>query len=189
MADQRPKFPESLAHPIEIGKGVRVVRLSSADLSTAEAIENLVSDLYWHADDLYYLFFKHGEGIAPALLRRLESYDITSETTQFYFFRHPHPIDEIDFVRVLPGEAQLEWQQKAAAGQMHGRITLGLAPWRKKKLDLAYAAEATASAIANHEPTIELKPNFSGIGINLHSALRRFKAWWGEQQRSNDRVE
>jgi hypothetical protein len=54
---------------------------------------------------------------------------------------------------------------------------------------LVYAAEATASAIARQEPTIELKPNFSGIGINLHSALRRFKTWWDKQQRSNSDVE
>ncbi len=117
-------------------------------------------------------------GIAPNLLQRLESYGIRSEKTEFYFFRHPYSGNENDFVRILPGEAHFDWQRKAAEGQMYGRISLGLEPWRKKKIDLAYTAEATASAIANQEPAIELKPNFSGIGVNLHSVLRKIKTWW-----------
>jgi hypothetical protein len=73
MTEERPKWPSSLPPPVEITEGPSRVDLTPADLSTAEDISGLVSDLYWHSDDHYYLFFKHGEGIGAELTKQLES--------------------------------------------------------------------------------------------------------------------
>jgi hypothetical protein len=178
MPGQRSKFPESLPPPVEVNEVVREVRLTSENLSTSESIKNLVSDLYWHADASYYLFFQHGIGTPSELLRQFDFHGVTSRTVQLYFYEHPTAVDRTDLIRIRPGEAQFDWQREAATGQMYGRLTLGLALWKKKELDLTYAAEATANAIANQESVIELKPNFAGIGLNLHSLWRKLTAWW-----------
>jgi diguanylate cyclase (GGDEF)-like protein len=143
MTEERPKWPSSLPPLVELTEGPSRVDLTLADLSTSEDVSGLVSDLYWHSDDQYYLFFKHENGIGAELAKELESQGLALRKTEFYFYRHPYPVSERDFIRVLPGELEFDWQRQAAAGEMFGRITVTLEPWRRKQLDGTTTASAT----------------------------------------------
>jgi hypothetical protein len=57
MADQKPKWPESLPPPSEVTEGPRRVHLVPGDLVREGAIQTLVHDLYWFPKDEYFLFF------------------------------------------------------------------------------------------------------------------------------------
>jgi diguanylate cyclase (GGDEF)-like protein len=146
MTEERPRWPESLPPPVEITESSRVDLIPN-DLSTAEDVSGLVSDLYWHSDDQYYLFFKHGQEIDGELLKQLDAQGIALRKTDFYFYRHANSTSEKDFIRVLPGAPNFEWQREAASGEMFGRATVTLEPWRRKQLDAAATATATQRAL------------------------------------------
>ncbi len=183
MTEELPKFPDSLPPPVEVGEGSRYINLTPDGLKPAAALADLVHDLYWFPDNHYFLFFVYGEGIGTNLQERLKSHGVATKKTEMYFYRHPKPAYENDFVQVLPHSAKHEWLKEAARGQMYGRILLSLEPWKRKQLDLEHTARATAKAMADTEPTIEMKPNFAGMGINLNSVFRRLGRWWSTRRK------
>ena len=166
-------------------EGPRHSSLMPDDLSSVEGITNLVHDLYWYPDDLYLLFFFFGEGIAASLNETLKTHGVAMKKTELYFYRHPNSAYKNNFIRVLPHSEAPEWQKEAARGQMFGRISLSLEPWRRKQLDLEQTAHATTRAIADSEPIVEMKLNLWGVGINLQSLLHRVKRWWNRGRKSN----
>lgn len=183
MAEHRPKFPDSLPPPVEMIEGPRHIHLTEKDLQIADDIKDLVSDLYWHSEDNYYLFFRYGEGVNKDLLNQLEHYGVASRKTELYFYRRPHPAYENDFVKLLPDQIKYEWQRQAAQGEMYGRVSLSLEPWQRKQLDIAQAAQATASIIDNNQPVLDLKPGLWGFNLNLRSLFRTFKTLCKSKQR------
>lgn len=178
MTTETPKFPDSLPPPTAVVEESRHAYFVPDDFNSAAAIADLVHDLYWFPDTDYCLFFVYGEGIGAGLEERLKAQGVATRKTEMYFYRHPNPAHENDFIRILPHSAEHEWVIKAAQGQMYGRVLLSLEPWRKKQLDLEHAGRAAARTIADAEPVIEMKPNFAGMGVNIHSALRRLKRWF-----------
>lgn len=188
MTERIPKFPDSLPPPVEVVEGPRYINFMPDELKPTTAIADLVHDLYCHHDNHYFLFFVYGEGIGADLKERLKSHGVAMKKTELYFYRHPKPAYKSDLIRVLPHSGEFEWQKEAAKGQMYGRVFLSLEPWRRKQLDLEYAARATTRAIADAEPVVEMKPNFAGMGINMHSVFLRLKRWWsGRRLRARGR--
>jgi hypothetical protein len=177
MSERRPKFPNLLPPPMEVIEGPRYVNLMEKDLQSINKIEDLVSDLYWFSEDHYYLFFRFGEGVHSNLQYMFDNYGIASKTTELYFYKHPIPAYENDFVRVLPTEHTHEWQRQAAAGRMYGRVMLSLEAWRKRQLDITQIAQTTASAIVSNQPILDLKPGLWGFSLNLRSLYRRVKVF------------
>jgi len=185
MTTELPKFPESLPPPVEMTEGPRRVFLTPEELPNTEKISELVHDLYWFSDDLYFLFYPHGKGIGLDLNKRMESNGVGMRKTELYFYRRLKPAYENDFIRVLPHSAEYDWQRETEKGQMFGRVTLSLEPWRRKQLDLEYAAHVTSGAIVNNEPVVEMKPNYCGMGINVRALLKKLKRWWRDRKESN----
>jgi diguanylate cyclase (GGDEF)-like protein len=189
MAEERPKWPESLPPPVEITESRRV-DLVSGDLSTAADISGLASDLYWHSDDEYYLFFKHGQGIDGELLKKLEAQGIALRKTELYFYRHPHPTSDKDFVRILPGETKFEWQRETASGEMFGRFALTLESWRRKQLDASATGAATRRVIETRDQRpaseeVELEQKFQ-ILRSAAQEQRDFERWTTEASGLSD---
>lgn len=181
MTDKQPKWPDSLPHPVEINEGARRCNLMPDDLETAQAVRDLVHDLYWFPHDSYFLFFVYGTGIGVELNNALGTHGITMKKTELYFYRNPNPAYKNDFLRVLPHSDAPEWQKEAAKGQMFGRITLSLEPWRRKQLDFKHTAQVTTKAITDRESIIEMKPNIWGIGVNVPRLMYRVKGWWSRR--------
>ena len=177
MANERPKWPESLPPPVEITEGATRVAMSPHDLTSDEAISHLVHDMYWFPDSEYFLYFVYKEGIGQELDARLQTWGIERKKTEMYFYKHPKPAHENDFVRALPGVDAPPWVKEAAEGQMYGRVQLSLSVTMRKQLDLSETARAMRAAISDADPVFEAKPNFFGIGINLNNLWRRAKNW------------
>lgn len=177
MAEKRPKWPESLPPPVEITEGPPRVNFAPNDLRSDDAIKDLVHDLYWFPDSEYFIYFLHGEGIGQELDARLEEWGIERRKTEMYFYKHPKPAYENDFVRALPVADAPPWVREAAEGPMYGRVQLSLSAAMRKQLDLSETSRATSVAIQESDPVIEAKPNFFGMGISLNSLWRRVKNW------------
>jgi hypothetical protein len=103
MAEERPKWPESLPPPVEFTEGAPRVDLAPHELGADDAIKDLVHDLYWFPDSEYFVYFLYGEGIGQELDVRLEAWGIERRKTEMYFYKHPKPAYKNDFVRALPG--------------------------------------------------------------------------------------
>ena len=57
MAEERPKWPESLPPPVEFTEGDPRVDLAPHELGADDAIKDLVHDLYWFPDSEYFVYF------------------------------------------------------------------------------------------------------------------------------------
>ncbi|MDZ7660930.1 hypothetical protein [Thiohalophilus sp.] len=182
MVEERPKWPESLPPPIEISEGTRRVDLVPDQLGTDEALQDLVHDLYWFSDSEYFVYFVYGEGIGQNLHVRLNGWGIETKKTEMYFYKHPKPAYENDFVRAVPGENVPAWVKEAVNVKMYGRVKLELSVTMRKQLDLSETAWNTSAAISNSDPVIEAKPNFFGMGINLNSLWRKVKKWFQRKE-------
>ena len=148
-----------------------------SDLDCDDEILDLVRFLFWHPDDRYYLFFPYSEGISDNLAASLGRFGVSLRMTEMYFFRHPAPAYENDFVRILPQDDIHDWQRLAAKCRMFGRITLTLECWKRKQIEFRELARITAAEIAENEDVLEAKPNLMGFGINLNSGWRKSKRW------------
>lgn len=175
MADKAPKWPESLPLPFEFVEGPRQNLFSATDLKSENRIRDLIHDLYWFPDDQYFLYFLQGEGVDNDLSFKLETMGVVMKKTELYFYRHPNAAYPNDFIRVLPNDDAPQWQAEAATGQMFGRVSLSLEPARRKQIDFQESAKVTSAVLRNSEPVVEAKPNFFGIGINLHSLWHKIE--------------
>ena len=62
MAEEVPRWPNSLPLPSKLTFGARRVHLLPTDFEMGGALDDLIHDLYWFPDDLYYLFYSGSEG-------------------------------------------------------------------------------------------------------------------------------
>jgi len=177
MADEIPKWPESLPLPFEMTRGPREHHLTAADFEGEKNIDDHIHDLYWFPDDLNFIYFRYGEGLGKAFISKIEKIGIEVKKTELYFYRHPNPTYQNDFIRVLPHEDVPNWQKEAAKGPMFGRVFIVLNPARRKQIDFQENARITSNIIADNESLIEAKPNFFGIGVNLNSLWRKALKW------------
>jgi hypothetical protein len=181
MEDEIPKWPESLPPPFEMTRGPREHHLTAADLEGETNINDLIHDLYWFPDDLNFIYFRHGEGLGKAFISKIEKKGIEVKKTELYFYRHPKPAYQNDYIRILPHENVPNWQKEAANGPMFGRVLVTLKPARRKQIDFYESARITIKVIADNESLIEAKPNFFGLGVNLNSLLRKALKWLRHQ--------
>jgi hypothetical protein len=165
-------------------EGPRRVYFSCADLQSEVAISNVVHDLYWFPDDERFLYFRYGVGIGVSLRTSLEEQGIEMKKTEMYFYRHPKPAYENDFVRVMRHADVPEWKLNAAKRAMHGRVSLTLAPWRRKEMGFAEAAHVNTQIVGDKERVFEAKPNFYGFSLNLHRLWRVVKRWYKRRHSS-----
>lgn len=178
MDKNLPKWPDSLPPPVSIGKGVRHHCVSPDEFGDQKELLNLLHDMYWFSDDLYFMFTKEGKGLGAEFSKRIEVVGIEVIKIENYFYPHPSPGHKNDYVHLPPGEIKYDWHREASEKQMYTRFTLQLTPWKRKELDMAYSAEATSRALAKEEPVIEAKPGIAGFSINLIAAWRKVRAKW-----------
>lgn len=185
MTEQISKWPESLPAPCEIVEGPGEVVFTTHDLEEDSAIRNLVHDLYWFQDDEYFLYSLYGHGVGQTLNMRLKTHGVMTKKTEMYFYRHPKPAHENDFIRVTPHSDVPQWMKDAAQGEMYARGYLTLEAARRKQLDFREAARVATNTMADNESVVEAKPNFFGLGLNLNSLWRIAKRWLNRKKRSN----
>jgi hypothetical protein len=178
MDKNLPKWPDSLPPPTSIEKGVRHHFMSPDEFDDQNELLNLVHDMYWFSDDLYFIFTKEGEGLGVEFSKRIESVGIEVTKIENYFYPHLNPGYRNDYVHLPPGEIKYDWHREASKKQMYTRFTLKLTTWKKKELDIAYSTEAITKTLAKEEPVIEAKPGIAGFTINLIAAWRRVKEKW-----------
>ena len=173
MEKKLPEWPESLPPPTSITMGEKMHYMSPDEFKDSSEFTKLLHDMYWFPDDLYFVFTKEGEGLGSQFSKSIENTGIEIKKIENYFYPHPNPGYKNDYVHLPPGEMNFEWQREASKKQMYVRFNLKLATWKKKELDIAYAAEATTNALSKNEPIIEAKPGFAGFSINLVSVWKK----------------
>ena len=173
-----PSWPANLPLPVEYGKMKSLICLSSDQLQKPEELQTLVHDIFWFPDDLYYIFGEVDKGMGAELFECLRQSGICIELTQRCFYPHPNPGYKNDFVQLTPDNIVHDWHRKAAKKQEYVRYTIALAPWKRKELDIAYAAEANVRMLQEREPIVEAKPGVAGFSVNLMVVLERVKRWW-----------
>lgn len=178
MSEEMPRWPSSLPMPAKMTFGPRRVHLLPADFENHGAIADLLHDLYWFPDDLYYLFYSDVLKLTSKASAELKESGVVITETESYFYKHPKPGYERDFIQVLPSESYPEWRKEAAAGQMFWRASLSLEAAVRKEMDFDESAARTRDAIADSEDVVDFKPNFFGVGLNLNSLWRRVLAWF-----------
>lgn len=177
-----PSWPTNLPPPIEYGKIRKLICFSPNQLQKPEDLQDLVHDLYWFPEDLYYIFGEVGKGIGPELFKQVDHFGISIELTQRCFYPHPNPGFENDFVHLTPDKIEYDWHREAAKKQEYIRYTIALMPWKRKELDFSYAAEANAKIQEEREPIMEAKPGIAGFSINLLAIFERIKRWWNDRR-------
>ena len=178
MSEKMPKWPDSLPFPAKVTFGPGRVHLLPADFDSEGAISNILHDLYWFPDNHYYLFYSDTLKLTSEAATELEASGIVFAEIESYFYKHPKPGYERDFIQVLPSGDYPAWRKEAAEGQMFWRASLALDSTTQREMDLNESAARTRDAITDSEDLVDLKPNFFGIGVNLNIALRRFLAWF-----------
>ena len=89
---------------------------------------------------------------------------------EFNFYRHPS--FRRDFIRIVAkdGRYSFDWEKDVVEkGPMFLRVTLKLAEWKRRELEIRQQVEAVKASDAN---PLELNPNFMGFGIDLLKAVR-----------------
>ena len=178
MDKPTPKWPESLPPPVYIGKEQRVCHMSPDEFGEDKALLDLLHDMYWFIDGLYYVYTKHEETLGVVLSESFDNAGIEVIAIESFFYSHPKPAYKNDFVHLPPNAIQYDWHREAASTQMYTRFSLAVSAWKRKELDLAYSAEATVDAIAKGEPMVEAKPGFGGVTLNLRVVLQRARKWF-----------
>jgi len=176
MAEKElPKWPEELPPPIEVGKMTRMNYMSTDEFSASTAIPDLIHDMFWFPEDGYFIFCEANKGIEETLSTNLKNSGIEFELSQRCFYPHPNPGYKNDFVQILPGEANYEWQKEASAKTEYSRHTLSLAAWKKKELDIAYTTESVVHASKSPSPVVSARPGMFGFSIDLIALYKKWK--------------
>lgn len=177
MSDDVPKWPDSLPFPAKVTFEPRRVHLLPADFESDRAVTDLLHDLYWFPDDRYYLFYSDTMKLTTKVAEELKESGIVFSEIESYFYKHPKPAYERDFIQVLPNVDYPTWRKKSAKGEILWRALLSLDTTVRRELDFDESAARTRDAIANSEGVVDLKPNIYGVGLNLNSLWRKIKAW------------
>ncbi|WP_062363249.1 hypothetical protein [Vreelandella aquamarina] len=178
MSEEVPRWPDSLPLPAKVTFGPRRVHLLPADFESEGAISDILHDLYWFRDDQYYLFYSDTLKLTSEVAREFEASGVVFTEIESYFYMHPKPGYERDFIQALPNGDYPAWRQEAANGEMFCRASLALDSAMRREMDFNESAARTRDAITDTEDVVDLKPNFFGIGLNLNSAWRRFLTWF-----------
>lgn len=178
MRKDLPKWPASLPPPVSIGRGVKHHFMSPDEFGDKDEFGKLLHDMYWFSEDLYFVYCEEGKGLGENFLKGIENIGIEIGGIENYFYPHPNPVYENDYVHLPPGEKMHDWQREASKKQMHTRFSLHVSAWKRKELDMAYSAKATTEALNNEEPIVEAKPGFVGFSVNLIAGWRRLKNIW-----------
>jgi len=178
MSEKVPKWPDSLPLPAKVTFGPRRVHLLPADFESEGAISDILHDLYWFPDDHYYLFYSDTLKFTSETATELEASRVIFTELESYFYKHPKPGYDRDFIQVLPHGDYPTWRNEAAEGQMFWRASLALDSAMRREMDFNESAARTRDAITDSEDVVDLKPNFFGVGVNLNSVWRRFLSWF-----------
>lgn len=178
MSEQVPKWPDSLPLPAKVTFGPRRVHLLPADFESEGAISDILHDLYWFPDGHYYLFYSGTLKLTSEAATELEASGVVFTELESYFYKHPKPGYDRDFIQVLPNGDYPTWRKKAADGQIFWRALLALDSAMRREMDFNESAARTRDAITDSEDVVDLKPNFFGVGVNLNSVWRRFLTWF-----------
>ena len=178
MSEEVPKWPDSLPLPAKVTFGPRRVHLLPADFESEGAISDILHDLYWFPDDHYYLFYSDTLKLTSEAATELEASGVVFTELESYFYKHPKPGYDRDFIQVLPNGDYPTWRIEAADGQMFWRASLALDSAMRREMDFNESAARTRDAITDSEDVVDLKPNFFGVGVNLNSVWRRFLIWF-----------
>ena len=178
MSEEMPKWPDSLPLPDKVTFGPRRVHLLPTDFESEGAVPDILHDLYWFPDDHYYLFYSDALKLTTEATTEFEESGVVFTELESYFYKHPRPGHDRDFIQVLPNGDYPMWRKEAADGQMFWRASLALNSAMRRELDFNESAARTRDAIADSENVVDLKPNFFGVGVNINSAWRRFLAWF-----------
>ncbi len=193
--DTISSWPASLPLPIEYGKARKLICLSPDMLPDTSSLEALVHDLFWFPDDYYYIFAEASTGIGAKLAKDLKEVGISVELTQRCFYPHPNPGFKNDFVHLTPDKVEYDWHREATQKTEHIRLTVALAPWKRKDLDLSYAAEASAKrsdrrlarsvnlSTMEAVSVVSVDLNLRAVGHSIREALER-----GEPEEALDRL-
>ena len=181
MVNRNPEWPGSLPLPSQIRYGPSGVHLVQADLAASERVDDLVHDLYWQPDSVYFLFVPALGGLDARLHDELRNAGVEMREIDLYFYPHPSPAYPNDFIQLLPHEVALDWQHRVVRGPMYQRMKLSLHPGVRENMSHVAIAAKSREAITASESMFELKPNFYGLGLNLAPLLRRIRAWFGRR--------
>ena len=113
MSEEVPRWPNSLPMPAKMTFGPRRVHLLPVDFENDEAIADLLHDLYWFPDDQYHLFYSETLKLTSKASAELEELGVVITEMESYFFKHPKPGYERDFIQVLPSEDYPEWKKRS----------------------------------------------------------------------------
>lgn len=170
MQKKIPSWPANLPMPIEVTTLPERFHLLPKDLDSQEAIQDLADELYWYSQDLYYLFHSENEHLTQEAAEIFESVGIVFKTTESFFYLHPKPRYEREFVRV--------YSEEEVIGKAYRRTTLSLNPQVRKERDFNETAIRTKKALEADEPILDIKPNIHGVGVNFNEVFRRLKFWY-----------
>ncbi len=172
-----PKWPESLPIPDRVEMTAMHV-LDADDLKSDDDIRELVSLMYAHQEREFYLFLEQGESANRAILDRLEGFGLLSDTSEFYYYRHPN--SERSYIRIQSNEIKFDWEKKVVdKGPVFVRKVLKLSQATTRSLIIQ--EQITIEKIQDVNP-LELKPNFFGIGLDLSKFWRWGARWFRKRQ-------
>ncbi|GEM_PF-2613065 len=139
-----------------------------------------VNDLMWLMFECpereFYLFREQSEQLPIKLIKLRDSNLLLMNEVECFYYRHPKPYHNKDFVRVAPHNIEFDWEREVVQkGPEFRRIKLRLTEKAKRDLEISYRSYKEKQAIEN---PLELKPNFCGIGVDLIKTWGHINKWW-----------
>lgn len=167
MSDVDKERPLLLpSHIFDEVKKSRFWVLENNDIIDEQELDRLLNVMFASPEDHFYLYVPENESICPMLRKAMDSNLIIGNTWKRNFY--PHPSSRRDYVHILPGNVQWDWEQELLdSSQEHLRFELHLSEAAKRSMQINQHIIAQQEADAN---PIELKPNFMGLGIDLNKA-------------------
>ena len=175
---ERPKWPDTLPLPIAFEEVACGVQLAVEDFPNQLTVAELAHDIFWYGECNYFVFYAQDIGFPPLLNEEFERLGLEMKKVDLYFFKPQIPHSKNDFIQVLPHEATDEWRKNAATTRMYARADVTLTPSRRKEMEIAETAAATAKLLKKPEPLLQLKPGAYGISVDLKVIWRWLRTRW-----------
>jgi hypothetical protein len=160
VAEERelPKFPDLPWSSIQKGT---FIALRSEDVSSRADIEDLILHMFDQAETDFYLYTKVGQPAPSALLHAESRGEIQIPTASRSFYLH----------RAGGDHSFSEIEEASPDGIEYQQFTLKLTEKKRRELTIEQHL-AAADLKRDPDPVLELKPNISGIGVNLRALWR-----------------
>lgn len=156
-------FPDILP---DSAKMSRIWTYENGDFKANEDISVLLSCMYAHLEDDFYLYCPRNEDVSLDMRHAIKDGVVLITESRAHYYRHPK--SKRAYVRIKPEAVEWEWEREVLAfGIMHFRHQLKLSENARRTFEMQQLVAMHKHATSN--PMI-LEPNFMGIGIDLSKA-------------------